>query len=385
MVDVSFFVPVYKPNREWLKETVASIVELAAKSSVSCEILLGDDGSPDGCFELLQKLEKDNPAYVRAFSFPENRGVGITSCALADLSRGRYIASFDQDDIMLPFDLDRVVKFMDEHPEYGSSYAQKYLFNDSGLTGEIHGDHQSDFLTFFQPKVNINAMLIRREVLFAHGSFRPLPNSRIFHDVFLMLRLGGDTLLHFDREHPRALYRSHSSQNSTVIGNGQENWQLMGQYIISCYPELYRKIIMDDQIPAGKDIEEKRLIQKLSGLALFLNQQNNSLMWKIIEHAVKAEPDDYGAREILLQLLNTQKDHERFLKEYEKGMQLFSDNDDVQFIYTNIAYNHVIKFGGEIENLRTVLNSLHKKCKIPPEIVTANVPKSKKVSYSWNF
>jgi len=230
--DVSFFIPVYRPPLKWLDTAVRSVVRVIRNSRCRAELLLGDDGSPDNCFPVLEAYEKEFPGQVRAVRFPENRGVGAVSCDLAELSTGRYISSFDQDDIMLPFDLDRVVGFMDAHSEYSASYARKFLFNERGLTGDIHGDAVSPFIQFFQPKININAMLIRREALFAHESFKPLPYCRINHDVWLMLRLAEDTFYHYDREVPRALYRVHQSQSSTTHGDGQQDWMLIGQDIV---------------------------------------------------------------------------------------------------------------------------------------------------------
>ena len=381
--DVSFFVPVYKPELSWLDCTVRSIIKLIRQSSVSAELLLGDDGSPDGCFSVLQGYEKEFAGTVRAFHFPENRGVGITSCALAEASYGRYVASFDQDDIMLPFDLDRIVKFLDEHPEIGASYAQKYLFNDSGLTGDIHGNLFTPFLQFFQPKININAMLIRREVLFAHDNFKPLPFSRINHDVWLMFRMAEDTVYHFDREHPRALYRVHNRQTSTSNGNDQHDYLLMGQDIISRHGALYRDIILGEKIPSGSNAGEERLIQGLSGLAVFINQSNSKLVNRIVEQTVINHPEDSGAREILLQL--HQFNWESFVPVYEQAMADFAGNHDAEYSFTSLALGTAQRLQRDTRDLLAKFRELHRLTRTPPEIVVKNVPKPKKAVYSWNF
>jgi len=381
--DVSFFVPIYKPNLKWLDATVRSIVKVIRQSAVSAELVLGDDGSPDGCFQVLAGYEKEFNGIVRAFHFPENRGVGATSCALTEVSRGRYVASFDQDDIMLPFDLDRVVKYLDEHPETGASYARKYLFNDSGLTGEIHGDLFSPFLQFFQPKININAMLIRRETLFAHECFKPLPGSRINHDVWLMFRLAENSIFYFDREYPRALYRVHNRQTSTSNGNDQHDYLLMGQDVICRHSELYRQIILDKNIPSGNDPAEERLIQGLCGLALFVNQRNNVLVNKIIRQVVAAHPEDHGARDIMLQLL--QFDWDRFAPEYERAMRDFAGNADAELIFTSLAYSAARKLHRNTDALAEKYQDLRHQTHTPPPIVTANVPQPVKAVYSWKF
>ncbi len=377
-MDVSFFVPVYRPNAEWLDSAVRSIVKVARLSARKVEILLGDDGSPESCLPLLTEYEKEFPGLVRAFRFPENRGIGSTSCALVDLASGRYVASFDQDDIMLPFDLDVAVDFLDTHDEYCASYARKFLFNDNGLTGDVHGDNQSVFLQFFQPKVNINGMLIRRDFLLDCGNFKPLPFSRINQDVWLMFRLAERGRLYFDKSEPRALYRVHQQQNSAVTGGDQHDFLLMGQDLICRNSELYRQIILED-FPEGRNEHEKRLIQGLCGLALFVNQRHSTLVWRIVEHARRAYPDDYGVREVLLQLLQSKP--ELFQREYEQAMTDFAGNADMQYSFVSLAARQ--PWAGE--EIRNKLRELHRECRIAPPLVTDNLPKTKKASYSWSF
>lgn len=382
--DVSFFIPVYRPRLAWLDTAVRSIVKLIRQSECRVELLLGDDGSPDGIFPALSEYEREFSGAVRAFHFPENRGVGAASCRLAELSGGRYIASFDQDDVMLPFDLDRVVKILDGHPEYGASYARKYLFDDNGLTGEVHGEGFSPFLEFFQPRININAMLIRREVLFAHGNYRPLPYSRINHDVWLMMRLAEDTLYHFDREHPRALYRVHQSQTSKSPEGDQHDFRLMGQDLICRHSALYRQLLLDPEIPRGGTPEEERLIIGLCGLAAFLNQQHPAILRRMTEHAVAAHPEDWGAREILLTIL--QRDEGRFQQEYRRAMRDFADDADARYTFTNLAVGTAQQRGVAVDReLMSRFQELHRICHTPPEIVKANVPAVKKSSFSWKI
>ena len=382
--DVSFFIPIYRPPLDWLDQAVRSIVKVIRQSECKVELLLGDDGSPDDCFPVLAGYEKEFPGLVRAFHFSENRGVGAVSTDLCKLSYGRYLASFDQDDIMLPFDVDRVVKFLDENPKYGASYAQKYLFNEKGLTGDVHGDNVSPFIQFFQPKININAMLIRRETLFAHEIFKPLPYCRINHDVWLMLRMAEDTFYHYDRDSPRALYRVHRKQSSTNRGDSQQDWFLMGQDIVCRHAELYRELVFGTKFPTGATPVEEQLIQGLCGLAVFLNQRNAPLMWRMVDHALEAHPEDYGVREIRLQLF--QRDLNALGKEYRRAVDDFADDPDALYVFASAVAG--IYAGIRKEPPADVLDAyreLSVRRSTPPPIVTENVPIAKKESFSWNI
>ena len=382
--DVSFFIPVYRPPLEWLDQAVRSIVRVIRQSECKAELLLGDDGSPDGCFSVLSGYEKEFPGQVRAFHFSENRGVGAVSTDLCKLSYGRYIASFDQDDIMLPFDLDRVVRFLDENPKYGASYAQKFLFGEKGLTGDVHGDNVSPFIQFFQPKLNINAMLIRRETLFAHELFKPLPYCRINHDVWLMLRLAEDTFYHYDRDCPRALYRVHSKQSSTSHGDSQQDWFLIGQDIVCRHHDLYRELLFGTEFPKGATPQEEQLIQGLCGLAVFLNQRNMPLMRRMVDYAITAHPEDYGVREIRLQLL--QHDLKALDREYRRAVEDFADDPDALYVFasTVVSIFSGLKKSAPAKVLETY-RELSAKRSVPPPIVSENVPAAKRASLSWNI
>ena len=138
MMDISFIVPTYRPNVKWLNDCVAAIIRTASICpQLKCEILIGDDGSPDGMFECENDLTALSPM-VKVFRFPENRGPGPTRNDLISQAKGRYIMPQDSDDIMLPFDLSRVVAFMDDNPSYIASYARKYCFDDNGFPVLLH-------------------------------------------------------------------------------------------------------------------------------------------------------------------------------------------------------------------------------------------------------
>ncbi len=369
-IDVSFFVPIYRPPRPWLDEMVDSMILLFQRTHLKVELLLGDDGSPEHSADFIDEYAQRHPEYIRVIHYSVNRGIGATSCALVQETHGRYIASFDQDDIILPFDLDQEVAFLDQHPEYCASYAQKYLFNEKGFTGEVHGDILSPFQSFFSPKININAMLIRREVLFAKELFKPVPYTNMLHDVWLMLRLAEDGLINYSRS-PRALYRVHNQQTS-VQNNSQKDWQLILQDMICRHGELYRQIIMTPELPVGKTPMESRLIDSLTGAAFFLNQQNFPLVNHLLTVALQRYPDDFGIYEVILKIAATRNWRKDFLKYYDEAMRRFADNDDARLIFANLAMTSAQNAGVNDPNLLNLTRSLWQKRATPtPEAIQA--------------
>jgi glycosyltransferase involved in cell wall biosynthesis len=105
--DVSVIVPTYNRSA-MVREAIASVL---AQRDVDFELIVVDDGSTDGTFEMLahmghvkvERTERCGPAAAR------NRGVTVASAPL--------IAFLDSDDLWAPNKLHRQLAFMREFPE----------------------------------------------------------------------------------------------------------------------------------------------------------------------------------------------------------------------------------------------------------------------------
>ena len=304
-----------------------------------------------------------------------NLGVGNARTEMCRAARGRYILSFDQDDIMLPFELDGVIRMMDENPRFGASYSQKYLFDENGLTGEVHGGSPSEFNAFFTPKMNINAMVIRADVLAAHEYFRPVPDCAINDDVFLMIRLGADTEFHFDEGNPRVLYRMHEKQNSLRFHHeNQVPFRWMAEYMMKQQPALYKRILAND--PPKLTQKNRRWVLGLMGAAIFLEQRETDLVIPIAEKACELVPDDYGAWEHRLLLLGMANRYDEFLKVFDYAVTKFrgqSPTKELQIIRAaGMCFSHIRKRIPKAISDR--YDELTRQIGKPPRIVLENLP-----------
>ncbi len=382
-VDVSFIISVYHPNFAYFNEMIDSVLRLGKKSRCTTEICFRDDTDDGASAELLAKVAAENPDLIRIVPGGKNLGVGASRCELVKASGGRYVASFDQDDVMLPFDLDRAVKFLDDHPQYAASYSHKFLFNSLGLTGMIHGDWPSNFTMLFSPKMNINAMLIRREELIAHESFLPCPGSRINDDVFLMMRLSYDREIYFDIAEPRCLYRDHAEQYSKHLDK-QADFEVMGEYFIARQPELYDRICREVEIPTSP--ENLPLVQAYSGLATFLLQRRDrARVLRICQRAAERDPHDYGAWEVLLTLsIGTPN----FDARMAKACRLFAGNDWALHTFYRTAALRCQAEHRDGKPIFAEYNRLRKLLMTPPQWVVDSLPESarqKKFRYAFNL
>jgi glycosyltransferase involved in cell wall biosynthesis len=92
---LSIVVPVYN-EVESIEHLVDRILEVAVRFSFSYEIILVDDGSDDGTWEVIVKL-KDKIKELRGIKFRRNFGQTSAMVAGFDYSRGEVIVTMDAD------------------------------------------------------------------------------------------------------------------------------------------------------------------------------------------------------------------------------------------------------------------------------------------------
>ena len=111
---VSVLMPVYNGER-YVRETIASIL---AQTFREFDLIIMDDGSIDGTFDILQSLAKQD-GRIQLLRNEVNVGIVRTMNTLFGLATGEYINRHDADDISLPDRFEQQVSFLDENPKVG--------------------------------------------------------------------------------------------------------------------------------------------------------------------------------------------------------------------------------------------------------------------------
>jgi glycosyltransferase involved in cell wall biosynthesis len=104
---ISYILPVYKVEA-YLRDCVNSIIRQTYKD---IEIILVDDGSPDGCPVLCNQLATEDNR-IKVLHKP-NGGLSDARNAGLKIATGEYIVFMDSDDLWLPEKLERQVRFME--------------------------------------------------------------------------------------------------------------------------------------------------------------------------------------------------------------------------------------------------------------------------------
>lgn len=111
-IDVSFVIPVYN-EEENLPDFYRELTAAGEKLPGSCEIIFIDDGSRDGSFPALRKIQAADPK-VKIIRLRKNFGQTAALAAGFDRSRGEIIITLDADLQNDPADVPLLVAKMNE-------------------------------------------------------------------------------------------------------------------------------------------------------------------------------------------------------------------------------------------------------------------------------
>jgi glycosyltransferase involved in cell wall biosynthesis len=200
MPRVAVIMPVYN-CAPFLRESVASVLN---QTMTDFELILVDDGSSDGSWEILHTLVDKR---IRAFRFERNLGVGLARNYAIEKADCEFLAFLDADDVSHPSRLAVQVACLEARPEIGAAASpawitdltRRYKFPFEPLSPE----EISVTLVFRNPLVT-SSVSIRRNLWIPF-----LCDSEPGGDYYLWSRLSPDVLFALIKR-MLVTYRDHS-------------------------------------------------------------------------------------------------------------------------------------------------------------------------------
>ncbi len=162
MKKVSVIIPVY--NAE--KYVAATIQSVLSQTYQNFEIIIIDDGSPDGSVGVCQLFKDSRIKIIRQANrgLPGARNTGIRHAS------GDYLAFLDSDDIWLPEKLEKHIHHLNNSPTVGISFCYSAFINEKGNYTRLYQkprklyDITPSYVLCRNPVGNGSAAVIRREV-----------------------------------------------------------------------------------------------------------------------------------------------------------------------------------------------------------------------------
>lgn len=191
-----------------------SIESVLAQKYPFLEIIIVNDGSTDATAKRLEAYRRH--PLIKLFHQAQ-RGQGWTKNRLIRTARGKYIALFDADDIMLPGRLQKQADTLDNSPLFGACYGKGKIVDmhlrpiKDELYGNEFGKPIEKNWDLLQTLMLPGTLMFRRSIAEKIGGY----NAELDYsaDTDFMLRLAEHTRLLFLNE-PLILYRRHKDSAS---------------------------------------------------------------------------------------------------------------------------------------------------------------------------
>ena len=217
MVEISVLMPVYN-SAPYLEDAINSVL---SQEGPEFELLVGDDGSTDGSWEILENFAS-HPR-LRISRNPANVGQGITRNQLAREAAGRFLVPCDSDDLLLPGNLREHYQQLQSHPECAAVYSGILVlrFDERGCLSEPPSVLSEDYREHWDLQENLishGGCMLRRDRFLEAGGYEE--DMRVSEDWGLWLRLVDIAPLWYHRGFVGYLWRRHphqSTQNQAAV------------------------------------------------------------------------------------------------------------------------------------------------------------------------
>ena len=245
---VSVCIPTYN-GAEYVGAALTSVLEQTVSDF---ELIVVDDCSTDGTEDVVRSISDPR---LRYFKNTERLGLVGNWNRSYELSSGRYVSIFHQDDVMAPDNIEQKVRALDENPSVGFVYSNVHQIDAQGKllsewwyfkpepdeNGVCPGGDFFETLLSGPNIVCCPSAMVKRECFERLGGFDPrLPFTA---DWEMWLRIA----LHYDVAYlvePLVKYRRHDGMETRnfVEARELESYYRAKSLALEKYPELVREV-----------------------------------------------------------------------------------------------------------------------------------------------
>lgn len=286
-VKVSVLISAYKHER-YIEACVRSVL---AQTYPNIELIVLDDGSPDGTAKVLEKLHAEAEASGKPFRFiaKKNSGLSDTLNQALAMATGKYICQFGSDDIMLPDKTAKQVAFMEANPDVAVCGGNALNIDSDGVViskrqksppqREISFEH---LFANTGSGIVASTCMIRKDVLDREGGWNPAIPLEDMYMWFKLTSRGyrmvglGEVLMHY-RKHASNSYKNvrymYESMMKTIADYREH----------PLYPQVHLELLRGYFLTAAK--HDKKLAKEI--LADIPFAAFNKKVWRGLLHLLK--------------------------------------------------------------------------------------------------
>lgn len=293
-------------HKLFIEETIKSV--LKQKTNFSYEIIISDDCSKDGTWEICENYANIYTDKIRLVSRAQNLGMARNWSRALSYCKGEFIALCEGDDYWIDENkLQLQVDFLQSNPDYAICFHKTLELKFDGVLEVSQLDNESVEKTYTLQDLAKGNIMHTASVVYRNNLIHQLPlwfnESPVVDYVLHMLNARHGLIKYFPQ--PMAVYRIHSGGTWSLIGirKNYEYWHKLMDFLL--------------REDFSVEVKEKLLYQKRS-----------------------------SAEKLLLSLMN-----ERHWDEFLRKLEFYSAADD--FIARQWAIKHFPEFINRITNSKT--------------------------------
>lgn len=314
---VSVIVSVYN-CKQYIEEMLSSILE---QTISDWELIIVDDASTDGTWEILQKYSDS-----RIFLLRNEQNEGLTKNLNKAIKRakGKYLVRMDGDDIALPNRLERQIDYMEKHTEVVLSGGAMKAFGKSSLLCQKETDEEKIRVQMlFDAVIFHPTFIIRREALEINEILynENLQYAQDYNMTFCLSKVGrianiSDVLIKY-RVHD--LQVSVEKRDKQIICANYTRKQMLKELDIVLSDKEFVLWEAFCLLRYGKlEEEEEKVLQNIRECILNNNDKKEIYDTKVLKDILQKRLDAY-----LLECRNLEHKNTKMVDEAEKYHALF--------------------------------------------------------------
>ncbi|MBM7709064.1 glycosyltransferase family 2 protein [Enterococcus lemanii] len=207
MVKASFIMGTMNSSSR-ISKTIDSII---AQTEKEWELIVFDDGSIDGTYEILKNYANiDNR--IKVYRNEKNLKLQKTLNKAISQSSSPYLVRIDDDDLCLPNRLEKQLKFMNENPDYVICGSNANLIENGVVWGEIKKNEKPTKLDIYSGRSFIHpSVIMRTDIIKKLGGYDESPKYERCEDYELWCRIYSHGYIGYNLQ--ESLINYHESKN----------------------------------------------------------------------------------------------------------------------------------------------------------------------------
>jgi len=262
---VSVVMPAYNAEK-YLDESINSIL---GQTFRDFEFIIINDGSKDNSLKLIRKYKKKDKRII-VLNNKSNLGIAKTRTKGIGIAKGKYIATFDADDVSLPRRLEIQFNYLEKHPDI-------FLIGGSAILVDDNGNKMGVFKKFNNPKKLKKRLLKTNPIVNSSTMFRNIGDlyyrdkfdGSDEYDFFLRLLSQGKIITNIEnflvkyRMNPNSISFKKRARQEYFSKKIQEFYFQRERYGKDKYEEFDLRVL--DGLKEGADYEKIKLMSMIIG------------------------------------------------------------------------------------------------------------------------